>query len=81
MDTKICNDCKKELPISKFTFRQDRQKYRNKCHKCLYQQNKNSIQKYQRNNRDKVIKSTMNWRKKNPKKRNAQTMLQYKDRV
>lgn len=76
METKICSDCKKELPISKFTFRQDSQTYRNKCHKCAYQQNKKSIKKYQKKNPDKVIKSTLNWRKKNKKKRNAQSMLQ-----
>lgn len=79
--TKICISCKTLLPLSHFTFRTDRQKYRNQCNKCLYQQNKSSIKKYQQNNRDKVIKSTINWRKKNPKKRNVHNILQYHVKV
>ena len=75
--SKICINCDTLLPLSCFTFRTDTQKYRNQCKKCIYQQNKLSIQKYKKNNRDKEILSTENWRKKNPKKRNAQSMLQY----
>jgi hypothetical protein len=44
--TKICIDCRKQKPVSRFTTRSDsRDGYRNQCRKCYY--GKKRIKKYE----------------------------------
>lgn len=46
METKICNKCNIEKPVSEFQFRKDTGKFRNMCIRCNYLQRKEYKDKY-----------------------------------
>ena len=74
--TKICNTCNKELDISNFHFKKDRNKYSNKCKTCFnaegrdryytdIEKNKQRAIIYRKHNKDKMLKYQNEYFKKN----------------
>ncbi len=54
--TKICNKCNKDKKIEEFEFRNDNQKYRPICKRCLYPINENSPINIFNRNKEAIIK-------------------------
>lgn len=79
MNTKICNKCNEEKPISEFYFRKDRQQYYATCKPCLYnpqyqhqyrKTHKQEIKIYQqsqyKNNKEQILQQTRTYAKNHP---------------
>jgi len=67
METKICNKCNLELPISDFYIKnKDRGTYECRCKKCQYSYNKSYMQKYTSipENREKMRENKKAYKKK-----------------
>lgn len=61
----ICNKCKEEKDLNCFYFRKDANSYRKTCNECRLKYNKN----YYQNNKETINKSNKNWRIKNKKRK------------
>jgi len=97
MEKKICSKCKIEKDVCEFTYRNDRQKYRNQCKSCLnemektrYSLNPDNKRKrvflWKQNNPEKYYISNKKWRKTNLKnyrkiKKEDDPLFAFKHRV
>lgn len=59
---KICNKCKKELPLSDFYFRNDRNITVARCKKCCYLDNKKTWAGLTDSERERRVESAQKWK-------------------
>jgi len=82
IETRICNKCRVEKPLSEYSFRNDRNIYRRDCKTCekkrkktYYKTNREKLldnkKTYYKTNREKIRVATKVWRKANPEKHRA----------
>ena len=61
--SRACKKCKEHLPITKFYFRKDSQKYRFFCNKCRTLSNKENFLKNTHKHKEKIIKQKIYYQK------------------